>query len=261
MKSWADIFICMPKSFQTSFIWPVSFVPLLCPLKVKIKVSGTERSHRSRGQSRDVKKCKRKMRALWKPVLQELRTKPPIVIAHPLAQNSFVASPWMGSGLGWLERDFGVVGELCHVGVRFKALEALIFMAPSLLPCIFYVPRFPSGTMWWSVPKPFIVTFKDTVEGQKTAHNTGHMGLVWQLLAWGRCVLRLIFLPFRRNLMENCSNYISTFFSKIVTPLAKQNLWAKYYDIIYMKWIKKVFEEVVGWISFDPNHSKSIYNI
>jgi len=30
------------------------------------------------------------------------------------------------------------VGELCHVmGARFKALDALIFIEPSVLPCIF----------------------------------------------------------------------------------------------------------------------------
>ena len=33
------------------------------------------------------------------------------------------------------------------MGARFEALDALIFMAPSVLPCIFYLPRFPSGTM------------------------------------------------------------------------------------------------------------------
>ena len=49
--------------------------------------------------------------------------------------------------IGWPERDFGVVGELFHEGARFKALEAMIFIEPSVSPCIFYVPRFPSGTM------------------------------------------------------------------------------------------------------------------
>ena len=41
-----------------------------------------------------------------------------------------MASLLIGSGLGWPERDFGVVGELCHVGAHFEALdfhEALSF--------------------------------------------------------------------------------------------------------------------------------------
>ena len=39
--------------------------------------------------------------------------------------------------------------QLCHVGARFEALGALIFIAPSVSSCIFfYLPRFPSGTMW-----------------------------------------------------------------------------------------------------------------
>ena len=43
-----------------------------------------------------------------------------------------MASHWMGSGLGWQEREFGVVSER-HVikGARFEALDMLIFMAPS----------------------------------------------------------------------------------------------------------------------------------
>ena len=38
---------------------------------------------------------------------------------------------------GWPLWDFGVGGKLCHVGARFKTLDALIFMALSVLPCIF----------------------------------------------------------------------------------------------------------------------------
>ena len=48
---------------------------------------------------------------------------------------------------GWPEKDFGVIVQLCHVGARFEALDTLIFIAPSVSPCIFNVPRFPSGTM------------------------------------------------------------------------------------------------------------------
>ncbi len=39
-----------------------------------------------------------------------------------------MASLWIGSDLGWPERDFGVVGELSHVGAHFKVFDALIFM-------------------------------------------------------------------------------------------------------------------------------------
>ena len=48
-----------------------------------------------------------------------------------LLQNAFMASLWIASGLGWPERDVGVVDELCHVGTRFEALDAHIFMSPS----------------------------------------------------------------------------------------------------------------------------------
>ena len=47
---------------------------------------------------------------------------------------------WIGPGLGWPERDFEVVGKLYHVGAHFKALDALIFMAPSVSPSIFLRP-------------------------------------------------------------------------------------------------------------------------
>ena len=39
---------------------------------------------------------------------------------------------------GWPERDFGVMVQLCHVGARFEALDALIFIAPSVSSCIFF---------------------------------------------------------------------------------------------------------------------------
>ena len=34
------------------------------------------------------------------------------------------------------------------MGARLEALDAQIFMALSVLPCIFYVPRLPTGMMW-----------------------------------------------------------------------------------------------------------------
>ncbi len=55
-------------------------------------------------------------------------------------QKSVLASLWIEYGLGWPERDFGVVGELCHVGARFDDHDALIFMVPSVLPYIFLRP-------------------------------------------------------------------------------------------------------------------------
>ena len=88
-------------------------------------------AHRSRYQSRDVKKCQWNLRAPWKSARQELRNEPPHDIAVWLPKNPFLASLWIRSGLGWPERDFGVVIQLCHVGARFEALGALIFMAPS----------------------------------------------------------------------------------------------------------------------------------
>ena len=51
-----------------------------------------------------------------------------------------MASLWIGPGLGWSERAFGVVSKLCHVEADFEALDALIFMAPAVLPCIFLCP-------------------------------------------------------------------------------------------------------------------------
>ena len=63
-----------------------------------------------------------------------------------MTPNPFLASLGIGSGLGWPEGDLGVMGELCHVGARFEALDVLIFIALSISP-FFYVPRFPSGTM------------------------------------------------------------------------------------------------------------------
>ena len=52
-----------------------------------------------------------------------------------------MASLWIKSGLGWPEWDFGVVGDLFHVGACFEDFDALVFMAPSLLPCIFLRPQ------------------------------------------------------------------------------------------------------------------------
>ena len=47
-----------------------------------------------------------------------------------LPQDPFLASLWIGSGLGCPERNFGEVFELYHFGAHFEALDTL-FMAPS----------------------------------------------------------------------------------------------------------------------------------
>ena len=62
--------------------------------------------------------------------------------SSPTTLKSLYGQPleriWIGPGLGWPERDFEVVGKLYHVGAHFEALDALIFMAPSVLPNIFF---------------------------------------------------------------------------------------------------------------------------
>ena len=113
-------------------------------------------THRFRGQSRDVKKCQWNLRAPWKSARQELRNEPPHDIVAWLPQNPFLASLWIRSGLGWPERDFGVVIQLCHVGARFEALGALIFMAPSDSIGIFFTSLDchleRCVTIQWSLP-------------------------------------------------------------------------------------------------------------
>ena len=44
---------------------------------------------------------------------------------------------WIRLSRGWPERDFLVIVQLFHVGPRFEALDALIFIVPSISPCIF----------------------------------------------------------------------------------------------------------------------------
>ena len=52
-----------------------------------------------------------------------------------------MASLWIRSGLGWPERDNGVVVQLCQVGARFEALNEPVFMAPSEFFSIFLPPK------------------------------------------------------------------------------------------------------------------------
>ena len=80
-----------------------------------------------------------------KSACQELQNEPP----HDIVTKSLSGPPpyhlihrfWIGFGLGWPERDFGATVQLCHVGARIKALDALIFMAPLVLPCLCLRPQ------------------------------------------------------------------------------------------------------------------------
>ena len=83
----------------------------------------SKNAHCSDSNVRTVKKCRTKLKALWERSHQELRNEPPHDIAHPLPQNPFLASLIQTRSRGWPERDFGVMGELCHVGARFEALD------------------------------------------------------------------------------------------------------------------------------------------
>ena len=71
---------------------------------------------------------------------KELRKEPTHDVAHRQPQKPFMGSLWIGSGLGWPERDFGAIVQLCHVGARFEALDALIFIITSVFLCIFLRP-------------------------------------------------------------------------------------------------------------------------
>ena len=74
-------------------------------------------THHSRGQSRDVKKSKAKLRVPWKSAHQELLNEPSHDIAHRLPQNPLTR--WFS----W---------------------------RPQISLAFFYIPRLPSGTMWRS---------------------------------------------------------------------------------------------------------------
>ena len=70
------------------------------------------------------------------------------------------------------ERDFEVVGELYHVGARFKALDESVLTAPSVLSCIFF-------TILTLLSEQ--CACRDVVPGLLTAwscqHNIGMFGL------------------------------------------------------------------------------------
>ena len=68
----------------------------------------------------------------WAPTWHSCMITPKSLSGQPLDQV------WIRRSRGWPERDFGVIVQLCHVGARFEALDALIFIAPSVSPCIFF---------------------------------------------------------------------------------------------------------------------------
>jgi len=45
------------------------------------------------------------------------------------------------------------VGEVCHAGARFEALDAPMFMLPTDFIELFYIPRLPSGTIEYALVK------------------------------------------------------------------------------------------------------------
>ena len=90
--------------------------------------------HRTRGQYRDVKKCKAKLRApsrasKWAPTWHS---------HHRLSQNPFLASLIQTQCRGWPLRGFEVVVQLCHMRARFEALNESVVRAPSISSCIFF---------------------------------------------------------------------------------------------------------------------------
>jgi len=88
---------------------------------------------------------------------------------------------WMESGLGSPVWDFGAVSELCHVGATIEALVALIFMASSVLPCIFYSPNCPpvrcAELMMYNYPTAHLfadLAFSVGVASGRLAERFGH---------------------------------------------------------------------------------------
>ena len=47
----------------------------------------------------------------------------------------------MNPNLGFGPKDFVIVIQVCQVVAHFKALDELICLAPSILPCIFLHPK------------------------------------------------------------------------------------------------------------------------
>jgi len=70
---------------------------------------------------------------------QELRNELQHDIAVRWPPNSFLASLWIKSGLGWPERDFGVAVQLCHVESCFEAVDESFLTAPLVLYSFFTI--------------------------------------------------------------------------------------------------------------------------
>ena len=118
-------------------------------------------THRSRGKSRKVKKMQDETEGAMKISARRASKRAPTWYSCTITPKSLSGQPLdhliQTRSRGWPERDFGVIVQLYHVGARFEALRALIFIAPSVSSCIFfYVPRFPSGTIFKGMDLPLI---------------------------------------------------------------------------------------------------------
>ena len=100
------------------------------------------KSHRSRGKSRKVKKMQDETEGAMKISARRASKRAPTWYSCTITPKSLSGQPldrvWIRRSRGWPERDFGVMVQLCHVGARFEALDALIFIAPSVSSCIFF---------------------------------------------------------------------------------------------------------------------------
>ena len=105
--------------------------------------------HHSRGQSRDVKKMQDETEGAMKISASRASKLAPTWHSCTITPKSLSGQPLDRVWIRLARKRFGATVKLCHVGARFEALDALVFMAPSVSPYIFnYVPRLPSGTMW-----------------------------------------------------------------------------------------------------------------
>ena len=115
--SWIKVRLKVLKSFASFWTHSAQNQNLFFGEPPPLVDDSKNRSHRSRGKSRNVKKCRTKLRALWKSARQERRNEPsqcgaPHDIAVRLPQNPFLVSLWIGSGLGDPEADWVGLGDL-----------------------------------------------------------------------------------------------------------------------------------------------------
>ena len=86
------------------------------------------------------KKCKAKVRTSSSRASKRAPTLHSCTVTPKSLSGQSLDRFWIGSGLSWPERDFGVVSELFPVGACFEALDAMIFIAPSDFIGIFLRP-------------------------------------------------------------------------------------------------------------------------